>query len=149
MRVVGYRIDELGWINEGVFPTSNLRPWSELWRLGLLLSGKVVVHTGLWKWCWGSSPELGEPTAMECHWRRGFFLRVWGVAAKSFFLPWSGDSWRWRLATTSLLPLGSRKLSRFTGRRDGSCSTIPPGWYRHSAWATHGCPLRYHVEDVH
>jgi hypothetical protein len=43
----------------------------------------------------------------------------------------------------------SRKLSSFVGHRDRSYPTVPLRCHFDSVWATHGCPLRYHMKDVH
>jgi hypothetical protein len=45
--------------------------------------------------------------------------------------------------------IGYHKLGSFVGRRDESYPTIPLECHRDSVQATHWCPSRYRVEDVH
>jgi hypothetical protein len=60
--------------------------------------------------------------------------------------PW-GISIIYVLAHTRFM--GSWKISSFDGHWVGEYSTIALGRIRDSVWATHRCPLRYCVEDMH
>jgi hypothetical protein len=45
--------------------------------------------------------------------------------------------------------MGSHKLSSFDGCWVRWYPTIPIGCHWDSVWANHGCPSRYHMEDMH
>jgi hypothetical protein len=100
---VGYRIDGLDQIGNGVRPGSNLvRQFIEEWARAKPVRGRRSsgCERGLTAGRHGRSPELGGTAATMLHLLQGFFLRIQNDMWNLFYNPWAAETGytKWAMA---------------------------------------------------
>jgi hypothetical protein len=124
-------------------------PFSRWWFYIVYVSDRIVAP--IWdraRQLWESGEYRMGGMRVICFYIRNFkgsspcLCRLTAMSVET-----CGTSINYVLAHTRFME--SCKLSSFNGRWIGWHPTILNRWHGDSVWATHWCPSRYHVKDMH